>query len=461
MLVRTWCLLFTVMLLVMLFSRPLNTLVLLLIFAQPAVVLYLFYWRTRRQHVSLDVVVKLFSVGFFMSTTQAVFFESVLELLLGLAVAIVLPILTGGEAPPGGAAGTAGAAVHGLSRAFLQGMARAKSSLQGGLAAYALAAFQLALAPDAHASSDSFGAHGLSQGVAVTNGDEQQQQEQEEEEEQRALMRRFFPLVIAYCLVMAFVIAAGVEETMKHFAARCCRFTGAGEGAGIPRGSSPQAVLVCLLTAALGFATAENLEYVFGLQASVSGRGHGALALLLGELAVLALRLLMPVHLICAVLQAANLSQVLLDINIGLGIGVGVAASMSLPRLLLSAIALHGAFDFVLFLLGAVQAAYGLDDSPALLVCSFLLPALIVVVGLVCALRAYKQVEARYDSDWQPVRGDDIELQLVPPPPSQQHREQQHREQPAAAAAAMVVHNAILTPPVHLATTSVNRSAGK
>lgn len=74
---------------------------------------------------------------------------------------------------------------------------------------------------------------------------------------------------------------------------------------GIPRTASPHTVVVFLLVAALGFATSENVEYVFGVHAT-----GGALNAMVGELIVLALRLLMPVHLICAVIQAANLSKV-------------------------------------------------------------------------------------------------------------------------------------------------------
>jgi hypothetical protein len=47
--------------------------------------------------------------------------------------------------------------------------------------------------------------------------------EDDETDMSPAQMRQYFPVVVVALLIMAFVIAAGVEETMKHFAVRCCR----------------------------------------------------------------------------------------------------------------------------------------------------------------------------------------------------------------------------------------------
>ncbi len=102
---------------------------------------------------------------------------------------------------------------------------------------------------------------------------------------------------------MAFVVAAGVEETMKHFAVRCCRFPS--------QISSPHTVLVYLMAAALGFATSENVEYVF----SAAGSAGPKLTIFYSELMVYIVRILMPVHVICSVLQAANLARVLAGIS--------------------------------------------------------------------------------------------------------------------------------------------------
>jgi RsiW-degrading membrane proteinase PrsW (M82 family) len=60
------------------------------------------------------------------------------------------------------------------------------------------------------------------------------------------------------------------------------------------------------MAGALGFATAENIEYVFGTsQSPIPGT-----SVFIGEIVVLLIRVLMPIHVICSVIQAANLSKV-------------------------------------------------------------------------------------------------------------------------------------------------------
>lgn len=118
------------------------------------------------------------------------------------------------------------------------------------------------------------------------------------EDEQKQVLIQNIVLVIIGLFFMAFVVAAGVEETMKHFVVRCCQFPSTLK--------DPHSILVYLLAAALGFATAENIEYVFSQgQDAVSG-----VAMLEGELLILLMRVLTPVHAICSVLQAVNLSKV-------------------------------------------------------------------------------------------------------------------------------------------------------
>jgi RsiW-degrading membrane proteinase PrsW (M82 family) len=67
-----------------------------------------------------------------------------------------------------------------------------------------------------------------------------------------------------------------------------------------------------LFHSALGFATAENVEYVFGVAATAGGGKNNPVNLFVGELIVLGMRILLPIHFICAILQAANLSQVVM-----------------------------------------------------------------------------------------------------------------------------------------------------
>ena len=66
------------------------------------------------------------------------------------------------------------------------------------------------------------------------------------------------------------------------------------------------------MAGALGFATFENTEYVF-----FSGGGTQAFSesVLINELFVLLLRVLMPIHVICAVLQAISFSKVRVNVN--------------------------------------------------------------------------------------------------------------------------------------------------
>jgi RsiW-degrading membrane proteinase PrsW (M82 family) len=65
---------------------------------------------------------------------------------------------------------------------------------------------------------------------------------------------------------------------------------------------------VYLVSGALGFATFENIQYVF--ISGGSGDQMFSKSVLISELFVLLLRVLMPIHVICAVLQAINLSKV-------------------------------------------------------------------------------------------------------------------------------------------------------
>ena len=52
------------------------------------------------------------------------------------------------------------------------------------------------------------------------------------------------------------MLSSGVEETTKFCVVRFCQFP--------KKLKEPNAVLVYLMAAALGFATSENIEYVFG-----------------------------------------------------------------------------------------------------------------------------------------------------------------------------------------------------
>jgi Cys-rich protein (TIGR01571 family) len=68
-------------------GKATNVVVLLLTFAQPILILYFVYWRRCGGWVSLDMVIKLFAVGFWFTTFQSIILEEIIQfgilLLLG------------------------------------------------------------------------------------------------------------------------------------------------------------------------------------------------------------------------------------------------------------------------------------------------------------------------------------------------------------------------------------------
>jgi hypothetical protein len=250
-------------------GRGLSLIVLILVFVQPFLILYFVYWRDpeKNKHVSLDYVIKLFAVGFFMSTSQSIVFESVLEGILGFVVGIVLVILNPGMNDTDDSGSDSAAKITAMLMPHFAKEASWGTLLKG--AATNTYEFLLSTSDYAgfseDASVDTFAASTTpsyanghpaylplaSPVLTSTNGTDSGDSGFTPE-----LMRKNFFIVILALLVMAFVIAAGVEETMKHFAVRCCRFPAPLR--------DPKSALIYLMTAALGFATSENIEYVFG-----------------------------------------------------------------------------------------------------------------------------------------------------------------------------------------------------
>lgn len=93
--------------------------------------------------------------------------------------------------------------------------------------------------------------------------------------------------------------------------------------------------------------------YVFGLGTGTQSSG---MSMFMGELTVLTLRALMPVHVICASLQALNWVKDEETYTL-------TQTRMSTIRLLLPAIVLHGLFDFMLMTMGVLVFAYQLDEE--------------------------------------------------------------------------------------------------
>ena len=116
------------------------------------------------------------------------------------------------------------------------------------------------------------------------------------------------------------------------------------------------------------------------------------------------MRVCMPVHVICSVMQATNLSNVLMG-----------QQQMSLFRIMLPALVLHGTFDFLLFVGGALGVIYSELDSLALEVSGLVVTACMALVAACWAYCTYKKVEKDYNQGWQAFtnESDDPDIELV------------------------------------------------
>ena len=172
----------------------------LLIFVQPAALLYWFYWRDRRQYASLDMVLKMFFVGFWVCVVQAAAIEAILE----VALAMLLFSFFGID----------------------------------------LSKFQSALEDDdntrQHYDSDVDNPmlnaircfskslrliHPDSRNILVTmyaNGEGREGVESQAGENPADIMKDHMVQTVIILFLLSFGIAAAVEETVKHFAVRNC-----------------------------------------------------------------------------------------------------------------------------------------------------------------------------------------------------------------------------------------------
>merc|ERR1712232_102186 len=74
-----------------------NWLVLLATFMQAFTIIYFIQWKNNRFIVSMDAVIKYFTLGFIFSTTLAQLFEQLLQMVFSIIVFIPYFILDGGE----------------------------------------------------------------------------------------------------------------------------------------------------------------------------------------------------------------------------------------------------------------------------------------------------------------------------------------------------------------------------
>jgi hypothetical protein len=215
-------------------------LVLILIFLQPFLILYFVYWRARREYTSLDYVIKCFAVGYFLTTTQVIAIEVLLQNLMSIfLVAVVIvsgpfvnSVSAGGIAAPVGTAPlnspsssmlvmgmTQLAAVHSALFTSASYPLHGVSSPTPGVSLvlqYVYGNSHSHYAASAEHSSGIHSARNLATAIKYPP---------ELLAPLQRLIRQYSFVIFLGVFIMAFVIAAGVEETLKHFVVRCCPFT--------------------------------------------------------------------------------------------------------------------------------------------------------------------------------------------------------------------------------------------
>jgi hypothetical protein len=230
--------------------RSLEIIVLLVAFLQPFTILYFVYWRARRQHASLDLVIKCFFVGFWFTTFQSMVLESILQVTIFLTLALATLGIDALFLHPhkGWASGSIIGSV-GMGNLRSNSISENQSNSIGlhNTVNYAMQKFSevhLALFGQSRMSylgspspgvttildyqSRIMGVQGLPRdyysAAALTPRPDAEGGLPQEEDLMKALVKSNPFVVILGAFLMAFVIAAGVEETCKHFIVRCCPF---------------------------------------------------------------------------------------------------------------------------------------------------------------------------------------------------------------------------------------------
>lgn len=203
-----------------------NLIVLFLTFLQPILILYFVYWRSRRQYATLDMVIKLFAVGFWLTTFQSIVFEEILQtiILILLAPFIVTSFSSNDD--------------QGVIGSGTGMMAEEVSSSAASVSLYSsskfnkvIKIFQILSTEYLKSNADSLEEYSYEPHsevgmfpLASAEMSEEEGDDDDSEEAIRQKMKHHLWIVILVVMAMAFVVAAGVEETMKHFSVRCCRF---------------------------------------------------------------------------------------------------------------------------------------------------------------------------------------------------------------------------------------------
>ena len=198
-----------------------NILIPLFAFVQPCVILYFLYWRARRQHTSLDLVIKCFAVGFLVTSSQSVSLELLALVIFLVPTGLLLPsILPPPVLPTIGSRSIEDTLSTALSSVFAihntlfssEGSSFGLSPTPG---ISLMARYQMM---SQHAHSIHLTANGDYGGGDAVDGDLLNNA-------LRPAMKKNLIFVLFALVIFSYVIAAGVEETMKHFIVRCCPFS--------------------------------------------------------------------------------------------------------------------------------------------------------------------------------------------------------------------------------------------
>ena len=283
--------------------------------AQPILILFFVYWLWNRYDISLDAIIKFFTAGFLVATSNAIVCEFLVSIVASLAVVV--------------------------------------TALVGAL--ILLATGQIDVAPTNSTSYMTFG--GVAGGT-VGNAANQTNQGTSHLQVPDAFL---YVLAMLSAFLNAFVVAALVEETGKYLSfwmvehadvevdevdddddqrphplplgspaddqltVECSNTTTSQPKRSlVSRGA---AITIAMVAVALGFTCCENLLYVFVY--TPPGMAN--------EISTLVARCLFPVHPICAAIQSIGVVRRDLERQSNIGIGL----------IILPAWLLHGSFDFL------------------------------------------------------------------------------------------------------------------
>eukprot|EP00808_Paulinella_micropora_P022514 g14204.t1 len=180
-----------------------------------------------------------------------------------------------------------------------------------------------------------------------------------------------------FIFLVAYLVAAFTEELLKYILIGRVRKY-------VPDFFHWRGYLMCALAAALGFSTVENFGYVFSGAAGARSALQGSEALGMRILVVMFLTfermcVSTPVHVMCALFTALGYIQ--RDVQ---------GVPLNFFQVIGPAVLLHGTFDFVLMILGAVELA---ADMEALL--EFVLALTVMLLGAWALYRRCKKVLPR------------------------------------------------------------------